>query len=316
MLNFTDFTQEFINQCRSSLCAASHSDVMIEKCSITKPQYGVLTGLRFNMPAVDHAPTIYVEDMYEMYKRGHCIEQLSHEAADIASRMLSMNMPFSKENIDLENNIDSLQVRLLGKSKNEPLCDSAAYMDFGNGFILIADIVKDDFRAIIRRELIEGAGMTEDELFDLALRNASKGGTVFRKLSDVVFDEPELGLEQEHDLLDTSCGIEIDIASPYVLTNREAYWGAAALYYPGVIERLCELMGDFYIVPCSVHEVLIISAASDIDPDNLGWMIKDANRTVVNDADILSDDLYICESGSVKKCSINGIIPEIHRNVC
>ena len=132
----------------------------------------------------------------------------------------------------------------------------------------------------------------------------------------MVFDEPELGLEQEHDLLDTSCGIEIDIASPYVLTNREAYWGAAALYYPGVIERLCELMGDFYIVPCSVHEVLIISAASDIDPDNLGWMIKDANRTVVNDADILSDDLYICESGSVKKCSINGIIPEIHRNVC
>ena len=79
----------------------------------------------------------------------------------------------------------------------------------------------------------------------------------------------------------------------YVLTNTTGSLGAAALFYPDVKEKAGELLGgDYYILPSSTHEVILVPDSADIDAKNLCDMVKQANRTVVEPNDILSDNVY------------------------
>ena len=79
----------------------------------------------------------------------------------------------------------------------------------------------------------------------------------------------------------------------YVLTNTSGSLGAAALFYPDVKEKAAELLGsDYYILPSSVHEVILVPDSAGINAKELCDMVKQANRTVVEEQDILSDNVY------------------------
>ena len=102
----------------------------------------------------------------------------------------------------------------------------------------------------------------------------------------------------------------------FVLTNSRFFWGAGALFYPGMIDRIHELLGgDFYVLPSSVHEFILI-AVDDQDPQQLADLVRSANRTVVKETEVLANDLYICESGKLCRVSFGGVIPACGDYVC
>ena len=91
---------------------------------------------------------------------------------------------------------------------------------------------------------------------------------------------------------------------------------AGALFYPGVINRIHELLGgDFYVLPSSVHELILI-AVDDQDPQQLADLVRSANRSVVRHNEILANDLFICESGKLCRVSFGGVIPDCGDYVC
>ena len=98
-------------------------------------------------------------------------------------------------------------------------------------------------------------------------------------------------------------------ASLYVLSNEDSFFGAAALFYPGMLERLTILMGGaFYVLPSSIHEVLLLPV-TDGDAQKLADIIKTANRTVTDSDVFLADDLFVCEAGRLRQVSYSGMVP-------
>ena len=57
-------------------------------------------------------------------------------------------------------------------------------------------------------------------------------------------------------------------------------------------------------------------AVEDQDPQQLADLVRSANREVVAENEILSDDLYICKSGKLCRVSYGGVIPACGCNVC
>ena len=111
-------------------------------------------------------------------------------------------------------------------------------------------------------------------------------------------------------LLEEEYAAFIPTDSLYLLSNRDCFWGSAALFYPGLLGKLCELLnGSFFVLPSSVHEVLLLPE-SDGDPQRLADIICNANRTVVSEDDYLSDDLFICRSGRLRRISFSRTFPE------
>lgn len=99
----------------------------------------------------------------------------------------------------------------------------------------------------------------------------------------------------------------------YYLSTSGEYMSAAVIFYPGVLEMVRDYIGeDFYILPCSTHEVQIISK-NYADPKEYGEVVKKANKTVVPRNEVLSDCIYEFSMESKKIRVVPETIPQIQK---
>ena len=76
----------------------------------------------------------------------------------------------------------------------------------------------------------------------------------------------------------------VDIQKPadsmYVLTNQEKRHGAAAILNQKIMDDITEKVGKaYYILPSSIHEVLIVPKREGMDIKHLESMVRDVNGT-------------------------------------
>ena len=78
-----------------------------------------------------------------------------------------------------------------------------------------------------------------------------------------------------------------------VLSNTAKTYGAACILYPGVLEEIADRTGhDFFILPSSVHEVVLLPDTGIDACASLKEIIRDINSTHVAPEEVLSDTLY------------------------
>ena len=76
-----------------------------------------------------------------------------------------------------------------------------------------------------------------------------------------------------------------------VLTNKQKHQGAATVFYPDVLENLGISIEEYYIIPSSVHE-LILLPKSVMNPEGLNAMIQEINQYEVPSYDVLSNKAH------------------------
>ena len=70
------------------------------------------------------------------------------------------------------------------------------------------------------------------------------------------------------------------------------------MFYPHVLEMIGEILKeDFYILPSSIHEMIILPKSREIAKEELDAMIQDINHTQVDTEEVLSDHAYLYERG-------------------
>ena len=125
-----------------------------------------------------------------------------------------------------------------------PLCET------GDIRMVCKIAVAEDYGKAVQVEvtgqMVKVWGISEDELFSAANKSCAEA----RK--------PVIRLMQE------MINLEIETDSPdytpmYVLTNEHLLHGAACICYEGILDKIREMVGcGYYILPSSVHEVLIL----------------------------------------------------------
>ena len=72
------------------------------------------------------------------------------------------------------------------------------------------------------------------------------------------------------------------------------YISAAALLYPDILRGFAGKHGDFYILPSSIYEVLLLPAKPEpADPAYLCGMVRAVNEEQVSPDEVLSDNAYL-----------------------
>lgn len=89
------------------------------------------------------------------------------------------------------------------------------------------------------------------------------------------------------------------IASPdpgrsiYVITNETGINGASCILYQGAVKYLADqLEEDLYILPSSIHEIIVLRDNGNMDKNALARMVAEVNSTQVTEEDYLSDSIY------------------------
>ena len=82
----------------------------------------------------------------------------------------------------------------------------------------------------------------------------------------------------------------------YLVSNENvgSDFGAIAFLFHSTRQKLRLIVGDrFFMLPSSVHEVLVMKYNEDADIDNLISMVREINRNKVKRSEWLSDTAYL-----------------------
>lgn len=83
-----------------------------------------------------------------------------------------------------------------------------------------------------------------------------------------------------------------------IVSTTKKIRGASALFYNGVAEQVHDLLGDFLALPSSVNEWICVA---DILPDYARKIVLDVNRSILNEEEWLSDEVYTFKDNTLTK---------------
>lgn len=79
----------------------------------------------------------------------------------------------------------------------------------------------------------------------------------------------------------------------YVVSNQNLIYGASVIFYDDVLKALAKEKGeDLILLPSSIHEWLVMKEGDVDSLKDLQSVVRDANRFVVSEAEVLSDGVY------------------------
>ena len=128
--------------------------------------------------------------------------------------------------------------------------------------------------------------VTEEELFDAGIRNGKKQGIQIMSLAKmmaILSGLPEIA----------DCMPEQEGPEPLVCTTKDNRFGAQVICYADYLREISEKAnGSFYIIPSSIHELIVVPETGLENLEMLGNFVKEVNGEVVRPDEVLSDHVY------------------------
>ena len=102
--------------------------------------------------------------------------------------------------------------------------------------------------------------------------------------------------EEPENLLNEKMDMEAMENPMFCLTNKAKMNGASLLLQEDIRKQIGECLGsDYFVIPSSIHEVLIIPDNGIFQVPELNAMVKEVNETQVEREEQLSDKVQFCD---------------------
>lgn len=273
-----EFLPEELRKCETSLYYADKAN-NVKRVGITFQQYGENT-----------SPTIYLEEFYKHFMNGDSFEDICIEIAETYKNCVEKGVDTSfLQGFKLENMKDKITMRMVNYKDNRMFLREVPHKlvdDLAIYYVITMHTDRESIATmLVRNEHLNALGISCDELHEIAYKNTRE------------IYPPELKA-----MRDKLKELKEDISLPvkrnpsddfFVLTNEIAQYGAVNILYPDIAEKAKELIGgDYYIIPSSVHECLLLPKDCGFSPKYIGDMIRDINMTQVDREEWLSDHAY------------------------
>ena len=263
-----------------------------------------LSGLTIRDEGTSIAPTLYLEDFYSQYEGGKDMDDILAHMADVYDEAARDGLSFDKENLvnqltDYEATKDKIIPRVVNKESNEERLKGMPHTDMGDLAITyhvdLGDSDGGQMSVAVSNEMMDKYGVSVSELHDQACKNMEEVSptsfeTMIETLANLMIPDYENMTSEEK----AEARAEFDMPDPgmYVLSNGNKSFGAAAMLDTDTMDKIREEVGDFYILPSSVHEVLIVPKREDMHLSDLEAMVQEVNATQVAPNEVLSDHVY------------------------
>ena len=89
----------------------------------------------------------------------------------------------------------------------------------------------------------------------------------------------------------------------HIVTNRKNAHGAAYIFDTNTLQKMADLLeSDLYIIPSSIHEIMIFPWNDFATKEELSAIVEEVNETAVEKEEQLSNHVYIFdrETGTLR----------------
>lgn len=141
---------------------------------------------------------------------------------------------------------------------------------------------------LVNNRMLETMSVTPEQLHADAVANAAQyRPLIIKGMSEVISEM--MGISPEEMGLPQNPADE----KIFVATVSDKVQGAGVLAYEDFLDRASKRAGgDFYLLPSSIHELLIVPDTGDMSLKNLEDMVREVNATQVEPQDRLTDNVY------------------------
>lgn len=287
--------------------APEFSDVECTVVEQKKNNNVVLAGICFHRAGQQTAPVVYVGQFYDAVKNGEPKEEVLKEIARQAEKGIGIKeIPEAGNVAEYGKAKESLSVRIVNTRANQQRLSHMPHREIEDLSLTLAvcfplDDGMGSGSIEVSDEMMGVWGMEEEALFRQAWENMERDQPPMLQDMGAMF-----GVADSANLLaENGNPLEKPKGLMFVLTNRGMSYGACAIAFPGVMEKVSRMFPEgFYILPSSVHEVLIVPKDGELAPKELGNLVREVNQREVSREEVLSDRVYEYDRERGRICQV------------
>lgn len=259
----------------------------VRRVQILKNNSVKLDGFSYYLEGHREQPTVYVnhffrEDMQEKDLLAVAEKILKIQRSSILHPQKDLSQVLVYENIK-----KNIYYRLISKNTNEELLNQIPWipwLDLAIVFYLrVPEHILEHATALIYTSHVKHWGISIKELYRVAAENMA---------------ELPVQLEPMETFLE-GYGFEPLSSGMHVLSIGKKEFGAAAILNPQILRKCYRRLGeDYYVLPSSIHEVILLPKSLAGSPERLDDLVKEVNEKCVRPEEILSGHAYFYEGAT------------------
>lgn len=283
--------EEFYKNVAQEVAKNLGNEVIVEISEITKVNLS-LDGLTIRRKGEAIAPTIYLNQYFNRFTDGMEMDEIVEDIILVYKNNLPDNLAdvFHVEDFyDFDTVKEKIVLKVINTEKNLDLLENVPNLPMegmGLSVVFYVSLMTGEQSAgiLIKNEHLKLWKKEVSELISLAEENTNRMHSyIVKSLNEVMAEMMDLPADEIPDAPEL-----------FFLADENKTFGASQLYLKDKIREFAFLQDcDVYILPSSVHELLLLPANfPGIEPEYLKEMVMQVNATEVLERDFLYDGAF------------------------
>ena len=296
-MDYENFKEQFVADVKDRL-AEQGADVKVSVNEVNKlnESYEAIT---VTPEGSNIGVNMSIEKFYDAVQDGTPYDSVVDKAVETIGRGIEQRPDIDVAALtDYSQMKEKLAMEVVSAEANKEMLENVPHQNMEDMAVVYRFILSSDEEGrasiLVTNQILENMGVTPEQLHADAMENAPQiKPAEIKGMSEVMAEM--MGIEQAEMM--GIVPMDPKDEQMFVATVPDKVHGAGVLAYQDFMDQAAERVGgDFFILPSSIHEVLIVPDNGKMDLKDLENMVKEVNATQVAPADKLTDSVYHYDS--------------------
>jgi len=286
---------EFTTLLRAELEQIVEKDETVHIQHVPKNNGVILTGVCIVRKGGNITPTIYLDEYYDKCVNGCPMEEVAEAVLKRHRKLQEVDEGEFGFFAEFEKVKSRIVFRIVNYERNKDRLQEMPYekyLDLAVVFYCHVSVKEGGLAAIpIYKHHLKMWNTDKSEILKWAKRNTPK---IFPcELIDMKTVIARTMGQEEMQEFNQILSDENSFIPMYVLSNTFKFNGAGVILYKNVLSdfaKACD--GNFFLLPSSVHEVILVPASGSASMEELSRMVREVNESQVEAEEFLADHAY------------------------
>ena len=296
-MDYENFKEQFVADVKDRL-AEQGADVKVSVNEVNKlnESYEAIT---VTPEGSNIGVNMSLEKFYDAVQDGTPYDSVVDKAVDVINNGIDKRPEIDVAALtDYSQMKEKLAMEVVSAEANKDMLQNVPHQNMEDMAVVYRFVLNSDEEGrasiLVTNQILDNMGVTPEQLHSDALENAPQiKPAEIKGMSEVMAEM--MGYDQA-----AMMGI-VPVAPEdeqmFVATVPDKVHGAGVLAYQDFMDQAAERAGgDFFILPSSIHEILIVPDNGKMDLKELENMVKEVYATQVAPADKLTDSVYHYDS--------------------
>ena len=291
-MDFEEFKRNFQDDLQDRLSDRGFDDLKVESKPVEKLN-GSYEGLIVKTEGSCIGVNANMTAMFQSYEDGADYDKVVDRATDMIEQGLNNapNIEIAKFT-DYDQMKNKLAMEVVSSDRNADMLQSVPHENIEDMAVVYRFIVgsgpDENSSILVTNNMLDSYGITQEQLHTDAMENAPAiRPSEIRGMTEILSE------------MMPGTGMSVDPADEqmFVASVPDKIHGAGVLAYPNFMEDAAQkLGGDYFVLPSSIHEVILVRDNGQMSAEELQNMVKDVNASQVSPEEQLTDHAYHYDS--------------------